>query len=156
MNIDVYIQHYRICIGLYIYFDGLNLLETAINLGAKFKIFPMEVDEALEFTKPLGCTQVLVTVVSCLAQIQIAILALSTVFIAEVIPHHCIVSELDYPVQPNNSSPASIVYDRYLDSSEETFRVSDAACYVYENGTQLCTEWEFDTDFIGKTIVTEV
>ncbi|PIK62276.1 putative organic cation transporter protein [Apostichopus japonicus] len=115
----------------------------------------MEVDEALEFTKPLGCTQVLVTVVSCLAQIQIAILALSTVFIAEVIPHHCIVSELDYPVQPNNSSPASIVYDRYLDSSEETFRVSDAACYVYENGTQLCTEWEFDTDFIGKTIVTE-
>lgn len=116
----------------------------------------MEVDEALEFTKPLGCTQVLVTVVSCLAQIQIAILALSTVFIAEVIPHHCIVSELDYPVQPNNSSPASIVYDRYLDSSEETFRVSDAACYVYENDTQLCTEWEFDTDFIGKTIVTEV
>lgn len=105
----------------------------------------MDIEKALEASNPLGRVQVLILIAASLGFIETGFIALSSVFLAEVPPHHCTVT-------PGNTLNQTIPTDEdgvYL------------RCEEYVNSsvskeTQSCSNgWEYDTELYGESISSE-
>ena len=106
----------------------------------------MDIDQALEASNPLGRTQVLILIAASLVYMQIDFTVLSSVFIAEISPHHCAVA-------PGYSLNETIPVDEdgnYV-NCEEYVNLSISM------ETQSCTRgWDYDTELYGVSITSEV
>lgn len=105
----------------------------------------MNVDQALEESRPLGRSQMVVLLAAVLMNIQTAFTMLSNVFLAKNVPYHC-VNQSGYSLEEN--------------VTDEDGDFSPCLAYSYpgseDNETTACTRWEFDTSVAGKSIVSEV
>lgn len=107
----------------------------------------MEIDQALEVTKPLGRTQFVVAFATCYITIISSWVNLSNVFIAEISEFHC------------SRSPGLTLADS-VPLGEDG--VSYAECEQYINfnlstDVEDCTNgWEYDTELFGESVTTEV
>ncbi|KAJ8032204.1 Solute carrier family 22 member 8 [Holothuria leucospilota] len=105
----------------------------------------MDVDQALNAAHPFGRTQILVTIAACLTQVQMAWIALSTVFLAEIVEPECLGDS-------NNNSTVN-----------ESATCKDGVCPEFhhihnpsnEAGGCCRTGWEYDTKLTGVSIVSE-
>lgn len=105
----------------------------------------MDVDQALASARPLGRVQILVTIAACLTQIQVAWIAISTVFISETPQHNC-------------ASSSGFVLNESNPFNESNYGPCEEYAHPSEGkSTRPCANgWEYDTGLTGKSIVSDV
>ncbi|KAJ8032178.1 Solute carrier family 22 member 15 [Holothuria leucospilota] len=105
----------------------------------------MDIEQALGASYPLGKMQVLINIAAGLAYMQLDFIVLSSVFIAEIPPHHCAIAP---GYTANDTIP--------VDEDGDYVRCEEYVNLSVSKEKQPCSEgWDYDTKLYGASITSE-